>query len=113
MNEEAIDLKDVLERVQDDRDLLMELLQIYTEDFVEKKKLLDEAVTKSDYDQIKNFSHALKGASGNISAKKLHTSFLTLEQMAKNKDLSQSPKLLSEINQQFSELKDYIVKLKK
>ena len=34
MSEEIIDLKEVLERVQDDRELLNELLDIYQEDFL-------------------------------------------------------------------------------
>jgi hypothetical protein len=44
MSEEIIDLKDVLERVQDDKELLAELFDIYQEDFVIKRKALGDAI---------------------------------------------------------------------
>ena len=37
MAEDIIDLPDVLERVQDDKELLLELLDIFQEDFVSKR----------------------------------------------------------------------------
>ena len=108
MSNDAIDMQEVLERVQDDKELLMELLQIYCDDYVEKWKTFNEAVDKSDYEQLRTLSHSLKGASGNISAKKLRTSFLDLEEMAKQKDLSRAKEILKLIDQQFNELKEYI-----
>ena len=44
MSEEIIDLKEVLERVQDDKELLDELFDIYQEDFVQKRQALGEAI---------------------------------------------------------------------
>ena len=110
MNDDAIDIKEVMDRVQDDRELLIELVQIFTDDYVEKKKMIDEAVAKNDFDQVRNIAHGLKGASGNISAKKLRISFADLGQMAKSKDLSKAKETLALIDQQFSELKDFAAK---
>ena len=45
MSEEIIDLKDVMERVQGDRELLCELFDIYQEDFIKKRQALGEAIT--------------------------------------------------------------------
>ena len=110
MNDEAIDLKEVMDRVQDDRELLIELLQIFSDDYVQKKKMLDEAVTKNDFEQVRNIAHGLKGASGNISAKELRSSFSNLGQMAKSKDFSKAKETLALIDQQFNELKDFAAK---
>ena len=108
MSESAIDIKEVMERVQDDKELLMELLQIFLEDYVEKKKLLDEAVAKGDLEQIKSIAHGMKGASGNISAKKLRASFLDLEQTAKAQDFAKAGQTLNTIDAQINELKEFI-----
>jgi len=83
MSEEIIDLKDVLERVQQDKELLNELFDIYQEDFVIKRKALGEAIAGNDIPKIKEIAHSMKGSSGNISAKPLHAACLKLEMLAK------------------------------
>ena len=72
--------------------------------------MLDEAVAKNDFDQVRNIAHGLKGASGNISAKKLRISFSNLGQMAKSQDFSKAQETLALIDQQFNELKDFVAK---
>ena len=110
MSDDAIDMKEVMDRVQDDRELLIELLQIFIEDYTEKKKILDEAVSKNDFAQVRSIAHALKGSSGNISAKKLRLSFLDLEQMAKTQDFSKAKEIFALLDQRFNELKDFVEK---
>src|SRR5271168_3783777 len=83
MSQEIIDLKDVLERVQGDKELLVELLDIYQEDFVTKRKALGDAISAGDIGKIKEVAHSMKGSSGNISAKPLHAACLKLEMLAK------------------------------
>ena len=41
MSEEILDLKEVMERVQDDKELLLELFDIFITDYSEKRKLLE------------------------------------------------------------------------
>lgn len=108
MSNEAIDMKDVLERVQDDRELLVELLQIYCDDFVEKLPMLQSAVERNDFEQMRGLAHGLKGASGNISAKSLRMSFMELEEMAKNQDFGRAKEVLAVVQKQFEELKSFI-----
>lgn len=110
MSEDVIDMKEVMERVGDDRELLIELLQIFSDDYAQKKKMLDEAVVKNDFDQVRNIAHGLKGASGNISAKKLCVSFTDLGEMAKTHDFSKAKEVLEAIDRQFNELKDFAAK---
>ena len=112
MSEAIIDLKEFLERVQDDRDLLVELLDIYQEDFTEKRKNLEVGVQKKDFDQIKSVAHSLKGSSGNISAKPLHACFLKIEQLAKSSDANGMLEVLGQIDKHFVELQAYVVQLK-
>ena len=109
---DIIDLKDVLERVQDDKELLLELLDIFQEDFVDKRKALGQAVQSNDLANIKLIAHSLKGSSGNISAKPIHASCLKIEQLLKENKINSVSAVLSEIDGQFAQLKQYAVELK-
>lgn len=113
MADDIIDLPDILERVQDDKALLLELLDIFQEDFAGERRALGEAVTKKDFNKIRKGAHALKGASGNISAKRMSATCLQLEQLAKANTIAGMSDLVKTIDSQFEEVKANIEKLKK
>ena len=113
MSEEIIDLKDVLERVQDDRELLLELLDIYQEDFVSKRQALEVAIIAKDIVKIKEIAHSMKGSSGNISAKPLYAECLKLELLAKEGKVDEMPAMLPTIDVMFIRIQDYAIQLKK
>jgi histidine phosphotransfer protein HptB len=113
MSEEIIDLNDVLERVQDDKELLSELFDIYQEDFVIKRKILGDAIAAKDITKIKEVAHSMKGASGNISAKSLHAACLKLESLAKVGKTDGMLEVVSEIDGYFEEIKIYAARFKK
>lgn len=104
MNKEVLDLEDVMERVQDDMELLLELLDIFHNDFLEKRKKITRLVKEGDCEHLRDLAHSLKGAAGNISAKSLFASFLKLEKMAEEKKLVNIDELLSLIDRQFQDL---------
>lgn len=110
---EIIDLKDFMERVQDDKELLLELLDIFQEDFVLKRQALEVAVSSTDVNKIKEVAHSLKGASGNISAKEMHANFLKVENAAKTSDMAQVALILKDVDIQFEQIKQFAVKIKK
>ncbi|MDE1920167.1 MAG: Hpt domain-containing protein [Candidatus Omnitrophica bacterium] len=113
MSEEIIDLKDVLERVQDDKELLNELLDIYIEDFVIKRKALGEAIAAQDIAKIKEVAHSMKGASGNISAKPMYAACLQLETLAKENKTDGMQGVASSIDGYFEEIKSFSARFKK
>ncbi len=113
MSEEIIDLKDVMERVQDDKELLLELLDIYQEDFVAKRQALGEAIAAKDIGKIKEVAHSMKGSSGNISAKSLHASCLKLEALAKEGNVEAMSPVLVAIDGMFKQIQAYAIQLKK
>ena len=112
MAEDIIDLPDLLERVQDDKELLLELLDIFQEDFLIKRQTLEEAIAKSDIVKVKEVAHSMKGASGNISAKRMYATCLELEQLAKSGQNTGMQDLFKTINGQFEEVKANALKLK-
>jgi HPt (histidine-containing phosphotransfer) domain-containing protein len=113
MSEEIIDLKDVLERVQDDKELLDELFDIYQEDFVIKRKALGDAIVGNDIAKIKEVAHSMKGSSGNISAKSMHAACLKLEMLAKEGKTDGMQEVAVMIDGYFEEIKVFAVNFKK
>ena len=113
MNEEVLDLKELLDRVQDDKELLLELLDIYADDFRNKRKLFESAVRNKNCDELKNLAHSLKGASGNISAITLRGLFTTIEDMAKRNDLNNMDGMMNTVDKSFEQLLTRIESIKK
>ncbi len=110
--DEIIDLKDVLQRVQGDKDLLLELLDIFTDDCPAKISLIKEAAAKKDFGALRDSAHSMKGASANISARKINAIFLQIEQMAKNNTTDGLEDLLSKLDAAFAEFKTFAAQIK-
>ena len=104
MSEETLDVEDFMERVQGDKELLFELLDIFISDFHLKRKLLEEAIANKDHQAVEHIAHFLKGSCGNISAGPLRIIFHKLEKKGKDNDLQGLENSLSEIDQRFEEL---------
>jgi HPt (histidine-containing phosphotransfer) domain-containing protein len=110
---EIIDMKDAMERVQDDKELLFELFDIFSEDFVGKRDTIWKAFEKNDLSSFQMIAHGFKGATGNISARQMNENCIELDRMGKDGDISQAKPRLELLDKQFAELKVEIARLKK
>lgn len=112
MNEKALDVEEFMNRVQDDKDLFFELLDIFVEDFYAKRRELKEAVEKEDSQTVEHVAHFLKGSCGNISAKSLRAIFSKLEEKGARGILEGLEKDLEDIDRNFEELLTHIGELR-
>ncbi|MDP8264971.1 MAG: Hpt domain-containing protein [Candidatus Aceula lacicola] len=112
MSEYIIDLDDVLERIQGDKELLVELVEIFLDDCPSKIDDIKECFKVNNFDQLAEVAHSAKGAAANIGAKKLWKTFLVTEEAAKSATAEQSEELVKRIDQEFDELKQYFPELK-
>lgn len=112
MREEILDLDEVMERVQNDKELLIELIEIFLEDCPGKIKGLREAARSNNRQQVADIAHSLKGSSGNLAAKRIATLFLQIEQKGKNDDMTNIPQILDEIEGHLKDLKSYLEHLR-
>jgi HPt (histidine-containing phosphotransfer) domain-containing protein len=110
---EIIDLKDALERVQDDKDLLLELFDIFTEDFAAKYPVFQQACQKGDGVTFKMMAHGFKGATGNISAARMHANCIELDNKAKTGDISGAGPQVELLGRQFEEFKAEAARVRK
>lgn len=113
MSEKVIDLEEVLERVQEDKELLLELFDIFSSDYMSKMQNLKTAITEKNFEVIKDVIHSIKGASGNISAKALHASCVNIEHLAVGKDLPGIQSALPALEHNFQSLQVRMAEIKK
>ena len=113
MSDDVIDLPEALERVQDDKGFLVELLDVFQEDFLKKRAVLAEALTTKDIMKVREVAHSMKGSSGNISAKRIYATCLELEKLAKTNSIDGMQDLARNIDVQFADVQVFAAKLKK
>lgn len=113
MSDDVLDLAEFKERVQDDIELLLELFDIYQDDYSGKRVSLGEAISAQDASEVRNIAHSLKGASGNISAKQMRDSFCKLEEMGKSGNLQGAEEILLKVDQDYQVLSQRMTILRK
>ncbi len=79
IDKNVLDIEDALDRVQEDVELLLELFDIFQEDFQVKLPQLEAAYSTGHSEEIRNLAHSIKGAAGNISARQIYQTCLTIE----------------------------------
>jgi HPt (histidine-containing phosphotransfer) domain-containing protein len=77
------EVAELLARVDNDRDLLRELLDIFKDDAPRHLETLRDAVARGDTAKVASEAHALRGMLSNLSAKKAGAAAATLEQLAR------------------------------
>ena len=113
MNEEALNVEEFMNRVQNDKELFFELLDIFVSDFQVKRQALEGAIGKGDSETVEHVAHFLKGSCGNISAESLRVIFSELEEKGKKNNLEGVEERLNDIDQRFEELVEYVGELRK
>lgn len=112
MEEKVIDLDEVLERVQDDKELLLELFEIFSQDYSQKIQKLKTAIAEKNFEMIKDLIHSIKGAAGNISAKAIHATCMIIEHLARDENLPAIQTSLPVLEGHFQNLEKRMAEIK-
>jgi histidine phosphotransfer protein HptB len=84
----SVNLNELLERVDNDRELLYELLSIFKQEFPGYLQALQNAVARNDAAQVAGVSHTLKGMLSSLAATKAAACITRLEQLARAGEMS-------------------------
>jgi HPt (histidine-containing phosphotransfer) domain-containing protein len=84
---QPIDFCEVLDRIGGDTAFLKDLLNIYFQEYAEKKRLLEEAVAREDFKQVSELGHSLKGASANLGLARLQRVAFSLETAGRERQI--------------------------
>jgi HPt (histidine-containing phosphotransfer) domain-containing protein len=79
----AVNLPELLVRVDNDHDLLCELIGIFKEEFPRILQSLKQSVAREDMKNVEATSHALKGMLSGLSVTQAAATASRLEQMAR------------------------------
>jgi len=88
----SIDKDKVLERVEGDKELLREIVNLFLEDYSKLMSEIREAIAGADSQALERAAHGLKGSVGNFSAKAAYDAAHSLEVIGREGDLSRAGK---------------------
>ena len=100
----AVDLADLLARVENDHELLCELIVIFKEDFPRALQTLQESVAREDMKTVELTSHALKGMLSGLSVMQAAATASRLEQMGREGKTSGLTDALTLLESQVAQL---------
>jgi two-component system, sensor histidine kinase and response regulator len=81
-NGSAIDFTELLARVDNDRELLVDLMSIFKEDFPRHIRELTDVIAARDMKKMSVVSHTLKGMLANLAVTRAAAAAAKLEQLA-------------------------------
>jgi two-component system, sensor histidine kinase and response regulator len=91
----AVDVADLLQRLDGDRAFLAELVEIFRNDYPGEIRNAQEAIRRKDAAEVERVGHALKGALGNLSAVRASALAAEFETIGRSGDLALAgPKLM-------------------
>lgn len=99
---EFLNLPELLDRVENDEDLLTELFALFQEDLPESREALGAAIDGGDLGEIERAAHRLKGMLANLSAKPTAALAAEIESAARAGNAQKIPELVSTFDPQIS-----------
>ena len=113
MNPQAnlpINLEHLHQLSDGDTDFELELLQVFVEDTQSHLDAARSAIATNDYRTLEREVHQIKGASGNVGAQSMQVLALALEQQAQKQELINPTEIVSQLEQQLSQVKAFMAK---
>jgi len=98
------EVDELLARVDNDRELLRELLDIFKDDSPRHLQALREAIGRSDIGRVASEAHALKGMLSNLSAKPAAAGAAALELLARESKTSNFTEAFAAFEKQMNQL---------
>ncbi|MGB7284950.1 MAG: Hpt domain-containing protein [Candidatus Acidiferrum sp.] len=97
-------LPELLDRVDNDQELLRELLTIFKEDFPRTLRALESAVAGGDWKNAASLSHALKGMLSNLGGTRAAAAAAKLEESASAGDMILAREAMGELESEAANL---------
>lgn len=111
MNEPAIDMPDLLERIQYNYTLLPALMATSHDVIISRRLSLHEIHNRQRETEIRELIHLIKGAAANISASAVFNTCMRIENEAGKGYLVALEDNIAVLDRQLTELEDYIAQI--
>lgn len=107
--ENVINKEELLERVDNDYELLKELISIFIEELPQQLRDIEGAINNQDSEKLRTSAHRLKGAVGNLAAEEAYEIAAQMELLGSRGELSSARYLYSDLKKQ---LKSVLIAMK-
>ena len=98
------DLDDALEKMGGDKEILADILEVFSETYADQLNELKKAIEDGDTTIVERAAHTLKGSVGAFSAKKAFETAFRLENMGHDGNLEEAAAEYSKLEQEVEEL---------
>ncbi len=100
----VFDIKDALDRVEGDRELLEEIVRIFTGECSSNMNAIRQALSAGDAPLLERLAHTIKGASANLSAAAVSSAALKLEKLAAAGNLADAREWVDKLQHEIGRL---------
>jgi len=104
-NKLIFDMDSLMERIIDDKELAIELLNIFIEEIPQMIDDIQGAIEKGDMKVVKEIAHKMKGSAGNLSAEEIRKVALNFEKVS---NYDEYVILLQEIKKEFIQFQSVV-----
>lgn len=101
----VIDIKTLIERMEGDRELCEELVDIFIEDLPERVFSIKRALDENNNREVEEQAHSIKGAALNLCADEISHTAGRIEIAGRDNDLSLAKSLIGNIEAAFEKIK--------
>lgn len=107
-NRPVFDLDKALETVDQDKEFLKELIDIFSSDYPQKLSQISQAIKEKDFKTLNEVAHGLKGASGNLFLTKVSELALELEKRGKENKIEGAEEIYQELKEELEKFREFI-----
>jgi HPt (histidine-containing phosphotransfer) domain-containing protein len=104
------DPDEVLEQIGGDKDLLVDIINIFIDTYPEDLKTLQESIEEGDTETIRKNAHRMKGSVSNFGKYRAFESAKSIEDLAKEGNLSKMPEMYNELATNLTDLENEVIK---
>ena len=102
---------DLFNRLMEDEDLVKQVVIAFLKDTPLRLELIKQFIKIEDYQGISRQAHAIKGAAGNISSRKLYNFAQDIETQAKKQNIKALEEQMGQMEQTYLALQDILMNL--
>ncbi len=102
--EPAINFSELLARVENDKELLLDLISMFRDEYPQQRQQLQSAVDTADMKQIHTLGHTLKGVFANLAMTRAAKTAARIEQAGKDANTAELKVALPALDQEVANL---------
>ncbi len=102
-----VDMESAMQRFADDMDFYKEMVNEFLSYVDDRTKKLEEAAAAGNAEEIQENGHSIKGAAGNLSAVRVQSLALIIEQMGRDKKVADVAPALAELRSEIAALAEF------